>query len=91
LTATLSQPEVIITETATLLPFPEITIQIPTVTGTDTLNYLAAPPGANGLPKGNLSIWVRLGRWWPLVMLLAFWLVLAGWFLGVHVLDRNRG
>jgi hypothetical protein len=89
LTSTISAPTVVLTETATLIPFPDITIQVPTVTGTDALNYLQSPPGANGLPKGSASIWVKLGRWWPLAVLLAFWLVLAVWFLVVRALDRN--
>jgi hypothetical protein len=83
LTSTIGAPTVVLTETATLIPFPDITIQVPTVTGTDALNYLEA------LPKGGSSIWVKLGRWWPLAVLLAFWLVLAVWFLVVRALDRN--
>jgi hypothetical protein len=89
LTATIGAPAVVVTQTATLVPFPEITIRIPTVTGTDALNYLEAPPGANGLPKGSASIWVKLGRWWPVALLLAFWLALAVWFLAMRALDRN--
>jgi hypothetical protein len=89
LTSTIAAPTVVLTETATLIPFPDITIQVSTVTGTDALNYLEAPPGANGLPKGSTSIWAKLGRWWLLGVIMAFWLVLAIWFLVVRALDRN--
>jgi hypothetical protein len=87
--STLSVPGEALTQTATLIPFPKITLVVPTATSTDALNYLEAPPGASSLPKGSVSIWVKLGRFWPLAILLAFWLVLGVWFLVVRVLDRN--
>ena len=89
LTSTLSEPGAMLTETATLIPFPEITIEVPPVTVTDAWNYLAAPPGSGGLPKGSVPIWTKLGRWWPLLVLLVFWLVLAIWFLVLRLLDRK--
>ena len=89
LTSTIGTPAVVVTETATLIPFPDITIQVATATSTDALNYLEAPPGGNSLPKGSASTWVKLGRWWPLAIVLTFWLVLTVWFLVVRALDRN--
>jgi hypothetical protein len=89
LTPTISGPGMVLTETATLVPFPKVTIENPIITGTEALNYLEAPPGTNGLPKGSASIWVKLGRLWPLAILLAFWLILAIWFLVVRWLDRD--
>jgi hypothetical protein len=89
LTPTISGQGMVLTETATLVPFPKVTIENPIITGTEALNYLEAPPGANGLPKGSASIWVKLGRLWLLVILLAFWLFLAIWFLVVRLLDRD--
>jgi hypothetical protein len=88
-TPTISGPGMVLTETATLVPFPKITIGNPIVTATEALNYLEAPPGTNGLPKGSASMWVKLGRFWPLAILLAFWLFLAIWFLVVRLLDRD--
>jgi hypothetical protein len=79
----------VLTETATLIPFPNITIEALRATSTDALYYLQAPPGESGLPKGSASIWVKLGRYWPLVVILLFWLDLAVWFLVVRTLDRN--
>jgi hypothetical protein len=89
LTSTVSGPGVVLTETATLIPFPKITVKIPTRTSTDTLNYLEAPPGPNSLPKGSASLWLKLGRFWPVVLILIFWLGLAVWFLVVRFLDRH--
>lgn len=88
-TPTISGQGMVLTETATLIPFPKVTIENPIITGTAALNYLEAPPGTNGLPKGSASIWVKLGRLWPLAILLAFWLFLAIWFLVVRLLDRD--
>jgi hypothetical protein len=79
----------VLTETATLIPFPNITIEVQAATSTDTLNYLQASPGKNGLPKGSASIWAKLGRFWPLAVILLFWLGLAVWFLVVRTLDRK--
>jgi hypothetical protein len=89
MTSTLIVPGGVLTETATLVPFPKITIEVPTVTRTDVLNYLEAPPGDNLLPKGSASIWVKLGRLWPLAILLTLWLVLTIWFLVMRALDRS--
>ena len=79
----------VLTETATLIPFPNITIEALRATSTDALYYLQAPPGESGLPKGSASIWAKLGRYWPLAVILLFWLGLAVWFLVVRTLDRN--
>ncbi len=84
LTSTIGAPPVVLTETATLIPFPDITIQIATATSTDALNYLEAPPGENGLPKGSASIPMKLRRWWPVAFILFFWLVLSVWFLAAR-------
>jgi hypothetical protein len=89
LTSTISVPGIVLTQTATLIPFPQITIKVPQVTRTDALNYLEAPPGVNGLPKGSASIRLKLGRLWPFALILIIWLGLAVWFLIVRLLDRH--
>lgn len=88
-TSTIGAPGAVLTETATLIPFPNITVVVSAATKTDTLFYLEVPPGANGLPKGSASIWVKLGRWWPLAIILSIWLGLVVWFLVVRALDRD--
>jgi hypothetical protein len=89
LTPTISGTGVELTGTATLVPFPQITLEIPLVTRTEALNYLEVPPGVNSLPKGSASGWVKLKLYWPLAVILAFWLILAIWFLVVRLLDRD--
>ena len=76
-------------DTPTYIPFPKITIVALAATGTDVLNYLQAPPGSNRLLKGEVSTWMKLRKFWPLAVILAFWLGLAVWFLVVRLLDRN--
>ncbi len=88
-TTTASAPAGVLTATATLIPFPNITVETLAATSTDALNYLEAPPGASSLPKGGESLWARLRRFWPLAIILFFWLVLGVWFVALRVLDRK--
>lgn len=73
------------TLTPTYIPFPSITIQYTRVTPTDVLMSLEYLPGATAMPKASPWNGARLLRWWPLAVLLAFWLVLVIWFVVAQV------
>lgn len=89
LTPTLPGPTETVTSTATatLLPFPTITIEFPAVTPPATLLFIdrSADPQEPGFPKsGRGSGSPGLARFWPLALLVLFWLALGGWFLYVQ-------
>jgi len=66
-----------------------MTVGVLRATSTDSLNYLAAPVGGGYLPKGNSSVWGKLGRLWPVAAILVLWVGLAVWFFVVRALDRH--
>ena len=72
----------VLTATATLIPLPSITFQYPHLTKTVPLLSLQHEPGASPIEKGGVQYpRLKLGRLWPLGLLLAIWLVLAGWYV----------
>jgi hypothetical protein len=75
----------VITATATYKPLPLITYQYPQITQTDVLLKLEHQPDAPGIIKaGASSTWTKVGRLWPLGLLLLVWLGLAIWFVFVQ-------
>ena len=74
------------TLTATLIPFPSVTIEYPQVTPTDILMSLESLAGSTALPKGRPITGTNLLRLWPLAVLLALWLVLVVWFVVAQII-----
>jgi hypothetical protein len=90
-TQTVESLPVVITATATLIPFPSITYQFPQVTATAQLLSLERIPGAGGPPKDQRTTgWKAVRFAWPLLLLVVVWLGLVAWFLAALMLIGRR-
>jgi hypothetical protein len=77
------------TETSTLIPFPSLTLVIPTFTNTPFLYYLAHLEDEPGLQKSSHPLPGRLLRFWPIILIFLAWGFLVTWFIALQFLDRR--
>jgi hypothetical protein len=89
LTGTVQVDTPVITQTATLIPFPTGSLRIPTQTRTPALNFLDGKEGSSNLEKGSSPTLKRLRPFLPLLIVLVLWGFLIVWFAVVQVIDRR--
>jgi hypothetical protein len=77
--------------TATLIPFPTVTFQLPGVTPRGDLLSLVQPTDAKSLPKGQsrLASQVGFGGWFIWLMLI-LWGGLVAWFVLTQIITRRQ-
>ena len=89
MTGTLLVETPLITQTATLIPYPTISLIIPTLTRIPLLYLLDGKEGSSNLEKGSSPLLKRLNAFLPLLIVLVLWGFLIAWFVVVQLLDRR--
>ncbi len=80
-------PETQITSTNTLIPFPTVSLVLPTLTSTPRLLLLNMQDAESNIPKNqNNAIWKIP---WVLIITL-FWIVIMAWFVVVQIVVHHK-
>ncbi len=73
ITTTLDSSIASITATATLIPFPAIHLDLPSLTPTPHLNYLEHLDGSTKITKGRRTFFAWIKPYWLLILIFVIW------------------